>query len=331
MLAILAITAIFGVGMVADMLNGYELPEQEPEDLSDEVEDEEADVGFMPNQQQILDAVDATTLSGADDIFDGGDANDTVIGGAGDDELRGNNGVDWLDGRDGNDTLIGGASSDALSGGAGDDYILGGAGEDAISGGAGNDTIVMGENDDIYDGVGAQGLGFEDSGDDLVRGGEGDDFLRDYDGADTLLGGTGNDTIIGSHPTLADTDADVLHGGFGTDLLIGDNGDTLAGGDGVDNFGVAFELGEDRDEVVITDLDAATETVTFAASDFGSDAVMEWEASYDAESEAITILLSGSHTVDGSVVTLDQEPAVILENMTADDVDLLKVSLDYAA
>ncbi len=331
MLAILAITAIFGVGMVADMMTDYQLPEQAPEDLSDEIEDEEADVGFMPNQQQILDATDATTLSNSDDTFDGGDANDTVIGSTGDDELRGNNGVDWLDGGDGNDTLIGGASSDALSGGAGGDYILGGAGEDAISGGAGNDTVVMGDNDDIYDGVGAQGLGFEDSGNDLVRGGAGDDWIRDYEGADTLLGGTGDDTLIGAHPSLKDASADVLHGGFGNDVLIGDNGDTLDGGDGVDNFTVAFEFDDDREEVVISDFDTTSETVTFAASDFGNDAVMEWEASYDADTETITILLSGSHTVDGSVVTLDQEPAVILENMTAEDVDLLNVKLDYTA
>ncbi len=331
MLAILAITAIFGVGMVADVLGSYEVPEQDPSDLPEELEKEDADVGFMPSQQQILDATDAATLSGNGGMFDGGDANDTVIGGAGDDELRGNNGVDWLDGADGDDTVIGGASSDALSGGAGDDYILGGAGEDAITGGAGNDTIVMGDNDDIYDGIGAQELGFEDGGNDLVRGGAGDDLLRDNDGADTLLGGTGDDTIIGAHPTLADTSADVLHGGFGDDVLVGDNGDTLDGGDGVDNFTVAFEFDDDRDEVVISDLDVATETVTFAASDFGNDAVMEWEASYDPDTETITILLSGSHTVDGSVVTLDQEPAAILENMTADDVDLLKVTLDYAA
>jgi Ca2+-binding RTX toxin-like protein len=174
-------------------------------------------------------------------------------------------------------------------------------------------------------------LGFEDGGNDLVRGGAGDDLLRDYEGADTLLGGTGDDTIIGAHSTLTDTSADVLHGGYGEDVLVGDNGDTLDGGDGVDSFTVAFEFDDSRDEVVISDLDAATETVTFAASNFGNDAVMEWEASYDPDTETITILLSGSHTVDGSVVTLVQEPAVILENMIAEDVDLLKVTLDYAA
>ncbi len=327
MLAILAITAIFGVGMVADVLGGYELPE---EDTSDSTEDE-TDSGFMPSQQQIQDAADAATLTEDGDSFEGNDTNDTVIGGAGDDELRGNNGVDWLDGGDGDDTLVGGASSDALSGGEGNDYILGGAGEDAISGGVGNDTIVMGDNDDIYDGMGAHELGFEDGGNDLVRGGAGDDLLRDFEGADTLLGGTGDDTIIGGHPGQSDTSADILHGGYGDDVLVGDNGDALNGGGGVDTFTVAFEFDDNREEVVISDLDAATETVTFAASDFGNDAVMEWEALHDPDTETITILLSGSHTVDGAVVTLDQEPAVILENMTAEDVDLLNVTLDYAA
>ncbi|MFY0662745.1 MAG: hypothetical protein JXR15_19805 [Shimia sp.] len=327
MLGLLAITAIFGVGMMADVLGSYAIPDEATADTPED----EADSGFMPSQQQLLDAADAATLSDTSDTFEGDDADDTVIGGVGNDDLRGNNGVDWIDGGDGDDTIVGGASSDVLSGGAGGDYVLGGAGEDAISGGAGNDTIVMGDNDDIYDGIGAQELGFEDSGNDLVRGGAGNDLIRDYEGADTLLGGTGDDTLVGAHPSLADASADALHGGFGDDVLIGDNGDTLVGGDGVDAFAVAFEFDDTREEVVIADLDAATETVTFSASDFGNDAVMEWEASYDADTETITILLSGSHTVDGSVVTLDQEPAVILENMTAEDVDLLKVILDYTA
>lgn len=334
MLALLALTAIFGVGMVADVLNGFEEPDLDTGDLPDDTDNETEKREVTP--KPLLDISEAVILSDGDDTFEGGDGNDTVTGGAGDDDLRGNNGEDWLHGAEGNDTLHGGASGDGISGGEGADYILGGAGEDTISGGTGDDTIAMGEGNDLYDAtlveeLGLEGLGFENGGDDVVRGGAGNDVLRDYEGADTLLGGTGNDTVIGTHPTLADNSADMLGGGYGDDVLVGDNGDTLEGGDGVDNFTVAFEFDDNRDEVVIADLDAATETLTFAASDFGNDAVMEWEASYDADTETITIVLSGSHTVDGSVVTLDQEPAVILENMTADDVDLLKVILDYAA
>jgi len=334
MLALLALTAIFGVGMVADVLTGLEEPDLDAINQPDDAETETDDSDDSP--EQLLDVSEAVVLSDDDDTFEGEDGSDTVTGGAGDDDLRGNNGEDWLHGGAGDDTLHGGASGDGISGGDGADYILGGAGADTISGGIGDDTIAMGSGNDIYDAtlveeLGLEGLGFENGGDDLVRGGSGNDVLRDFEGADTLLGGTGNDTVNGTHPTLADSAADMLGGGFGDDVLVGDNGDTLEGGDGVDAFTVAFEFDDDRDEVVISDLDAATETVTFAASDFGNDAVMEWEASYDADTETITILLSGSHTVDGSVVTLDQEPAVILENMTAEDVDLLNVQLDYAA
>ncbi|SMP17505.1 calcium-binding protein [Shimia sagamensis] len=333
MLALLALTAIFGVGMVADVLNDFDEPDlgaSVPDDA--DVEAEEGEV----TPKQLLDVSEAVTLSDGNDTFEGDDGSDTVTGGAGDDYLRGNNGEDWLHGAEGNDTLHGGASGDGISGGEGADYILGGAGEDTVSGGSGDDTIAMGDGNDLYDAtlveeLGLEGLGFENGGNDLVRGGTGNDVLRDYEGADTLLGGTGNDTLNGSHPTLDDVSADMLGGGFGDDVLVGDNGDTLEGGEGVDEFTIAFEFDDNREEVVIADLDAATETVTFSASDFGNDAVMEWEASYDPDTQSITILLSGSHTVDGSVVTLDQEPAVILENMTADDVDLLKVTLDYAA
>lgn len=331
MLAIFALTAIFGVGMLADMVNGYDLPTPEEEDGEETPEDIGADAGYMPSQEQMSSALDVLALTDGDDTFEGADGTDTVVGGDGNDVLRGGNGVDWLDGEGGNDTVVGGASSDALSGGTGDDYILGGAGEDAVTGGAGNDTIGLGENNDIYDGVGAVSLGFEDGGDDLVRGGAGNDFLRDYDGADTLLGGTGNDTIIGAHAGTGDALADVLHGGFGDDILVGDHGDTMEGGDGVDAFTVDFEFDDTWDVVTITDFDAAQETLTFSASDFGPDAVMEWEAQFDAGTGQVTILLSGSHTVYGSLVQLDQEPAAVLENMAAEDVALLRVTLDLTS
>lgn len=328
MLAIFALTAIFGVGMLADMVNGYDFPAPEGEDGGDTPEGSGAESTYMPSQAQMSSALDVLTLTDGDDTFEGGDGADTVVGSNGNDVLRGGNGVDWLDGEGGNDTVVGGASGDALSGGAGDDYILGGAGEDAVTGCAGNDTISLGDNNDIYDGVGALNLGFDDSGDDLVRGGSGNDFLRDYDGADTLLGGTGNDTIIGTRSGLGDALADVLHGGFGDDILVGDHGDTLEGGDGVDAFTVDFEFDDSRDVVTITDFDAGQETLTFSASDFGPDAVMEWEAQFDADSGQVTILLSGSHTVDGNLVRLDQEPAAVLENMAAEDVELVRVTLD---
>ncbi|MBO9476540.1 hypothetical protein J7382_03235 [Shimia sp. R11_0] len=328
MLAIIAITAVFGVGMMADMLSGYDLPD---EGAADESEDPASDPSYMPSQAEFASADGLMSLTGDDDDFEGGAEDDTVLGEGGNDVLRGGNGADWLDGGVGNDTLMGGASGDALSGGAGEDYILGGAGEDAVTGGAGDDTIALGDNNDIYDGVGAGNLGFSEAGDDVVRGGAGNDFLRDFDGQDTLLGGLGNDTLNGTHPDSLDEMADVLEGGFGEDVLVGDNGDTLTGGAGTDSFEVAFEFDQDRDAVVIADLDAANEVVTFAASDFGADAVMEWEAAFDPDSGTATILLSGSHTVEGTLVTLDQEPALILQNMTAESVTQLQVTLDYAA
>lgn len=332
MLAIYAVTAVFGLGMIMDAMATFEVPETGSADTADD-EDPSLDTALdaLPSQDSLVTAEGATTLSENADVFAGTDAAETVVGGGGNDELRGQNGADWIEGGFGDDTLLGGAGDDALSGGAGDDYILGGSGGDVATGGLGDDRVVLGDDADVYDTVNASALGFAEGGDDLVRGGDGNDVLRDVFGQDTLLGGAGNDTLVGGDRAFEDTLADILHGGDGNDALVGDDGDTLEGGAGVDRFTIAYDGATDFEAVVITDLDVGTESLSLPSSSFGPDANMSWEATFDAMDNSVTVLLSGTHTVDGALVTLNQEPVVVLQNMSADALTNLDIRFDQAA
>lgn len=74
---------------------------------------------------------------------------------------------------------------------------------------------------------------------------------------------------------VTDSSPDDLEGGDGSDLLLGDDGDTLAGGAGADDFGVLHFAG-DR-QVTIEDFDPSTETLTLLL-DNPSTAVITFEA-----------------------------------------------------
>ena len=84
------------------------------------------------------------------------------------------------------------------------------------------------------------GPGQNNTGDDIMEGGEGLDTIRGGDGNDSLLGDDGNDLILGGllNDTLSGGDnSDTLRGGDGNDFLSGESGnDFLADNVGSNNL-----------------------------------------------------------------------------------------------
>lgn len=125
--------------------------------------------------------------------------------------------------------IAGTEESDILVGTVGNDQIDAGAGNDAVKGGAGNDVL---------------------------RGNLGADYLEDTSGADSLYGGYGNDDLV-ALDLYGSGAPDLLDGGANDDALLGDNGDTMTGGDGADQFSVYWQPGDAP--VTLTDFGAAPE------------------------------------------------------------------------
>lgn len=251
-------------------------------------------------------------------------SDDTFTGTAANEDVRGQEGDDTLLGAAGNDTLGGGDGNDSLSGDEDNDRLIGNSGNDSVSGGSGDDTVVMGSGNDVY---GFDGLNpTSEAGDDMVRGGQGNDWLQDAEGADTLYGGLGNDTVIGAVAGSTDSTADILSGGYGDDLVIGDNGDTMTGGEGADDFGVGFDFGAGSAPVTITDLVAATESITIGVSADMSLASMDWSVAFDPASGVATIDIWGAEDTGSGPTLLPAETAIVLQNMTAADVANISIA-----
>jgi Ca2+-binding RTX toxin-like protein len=113
-----------------------------------------------------------------------------------------------------------------------------------LRGGNGNDTITGSSVADIIGGAGGR---------DRLTGGAGNDTLNGGAGRDLLFGGAGNDS---------------LSGGAGRDRLDGGAGDdAMSGGAGADQF--VIRSGRN----VVTDFDAAADTLLLARSNWGGAAL----------------------------------------------------------
>jgi Ca2+-binding RTX toxin-like protein len=224
--------------------------------------------------------------SGGDDVLDGGAGNDFLYGDYGADVLFGGDDDDYLRGdyvrhyrmaragtlEDWNTRYpvsfdVTRAGNDFLDGGAGDDEMYGDGGDDTLIGGTGNDILVGDYRRDFYfyeGGEWREGVFYPDpgdpapwtdeavldeSGDDVLEGGEGDDTLIGQRGDDILAGGTGADILFG------DVGADTLFGNDGDDFLYGDTdgpeiftgaNDFLDGGAGDDQL-----VGDSGDDVLV--------------------------------------------------------------------------------
>ncbi|MGH8745055.1 MAG: calcium-binding protein, partial [Burkholderiales bacterium] len=162
---------------------------------------------------------------------------DVLIGGAGDDILIGEYG---------DDTLYGGEGNDILAGWEGDDELIGGVGDDLMAGDLGRyerpDQRTISES--LLVGAGSLPAGgnsgaVEQTGNDLLDGGDGDDVLYGEGGDDSLIGGDGDDVLYGDADYLPEElhGDDMLDGGEGDDSLFGGAGkDSLYGGAGNDDL-----------------------------------------------------------------------------------------------
>ena len=223
-----------------------------------------------------------TLVGGANsDQISGGNSADMIFGGGGIDIINGDNGPDQISGGGGHDEVFGGKGADKISGGKGNDWLFGGDGGDTIIGDQGVDTLHGENGNDLLNGGSGRDVLFGGADDDTLYGGSGkdvlygeagDDILEDGLGKNMLDGGSGDDWLIGTlRSDLEDdlaamaqhTDADTLVGGDGNDILVGDNGDSMTGGAGDDDFWVnqMSTLGEATeqvfDAVVIEDFDLA--------------------------------------------------------------------------
>jgi Ca2+-binding RTX toxin-like protein len=237
----------------------------------------------------LLGAGGRDTIEGlaGDDVIAGEFNNDVLTGASGDDVVLGGGGNDFVDGSTGDGLLIGGAGTDTLTGGTGDDVPFGSSGSDVLRGGDGNDMLV--------------GLEFDRISGDLadsaatLRGAVTDTFgntVTDQQ-VDRLVAGVRSGDVTERGP-------DQLEGGAGNDLLIGDDGDTMAGDDGVDAFGIAYSTGNAVTQ--ITDFNYQTETLTLLVD--------------NPDTAQIEIRADGATT---TLVLVDGQPVARLLNQTAAD------------
>jgi len=205
--------------------------------------DDPADPADSPAIPYDLDGTIAS--AGAGDRIHGGDGTDTAYGGLGndivngnkdDDHLEGNNGTDTVHGNDGEDVIVGG-SFQQPSAGAGrpdtGDFLYGDAGPDLLTG---DNAVLVLVTDPAATTPVTRQRGFasghavtlldlgltpnaNNSGNDLMSGGDGMDVLYGQDGADRVKG---------------DADEDYAEGGQGSDWVEGDGADDdLVGGTSV--------------------------------------------------------------------------------------------------
>ncbi len=170
----------------------------------------------------------------------------------------------------GNDTVVGLDGDDLISGDAGDDVLYGNNGVDSVAGGDGDDQIFLGEGDDVS-GSSELADASQMLGDDVIRGGAGFDEIVDHVGANQLFGDQGADVldatdgIVAADPTASIADfgtAYTLNGGAGADTLIGDDGDTMIGGTGTDNFTAIRDFTRVQAAVQVVDFDVSEDVLT---------------------------------------------------------------------
>lgn len=138
---------------------------------------------------------DTLNGGGGRDFLWGGHGDDSLVGGNGDDWLGGEAGNDQLEGGQGNDQLEGLEDNDAISGGEGNDSAWGGNGNDTINGDAGDDQLVGGEGADSITGGDDHDTLWGEEGNDTIQGGAGNDELYGGDGQNILQGDAGDDYI----------------------------------------------------------------------------------------------------------------------------------------
>ncbi|MFI0849269.1 calcium-binding protein [Mesorhizobium sp. IMUNJ 23232] len=208
-------------------------------------------------------------LVGIEDLY-GTYFADTFHGDGNANKLYGQAGADTLFGDAGDDGLNGGIGNDVLDGGEGDDYLEGSGGDDVLCGGAGADTLRGFARTGTDDG-GTDTASYETATAKVVanlqnRANNTGDAAGDiYYLIDNLRGSDHGDSLAG------DGFANVIDGGGGNDTLRGYYGyDTLTGGDGQDIFVFSSALNASANVDMITDFNAADDTIRLEARIFSA-------------------------------------------------------------
>ncbi|WP_323783282.1 hypothetical protein [Thalassovita sp.] len=203
----------------------------------------------------------------------GDQGNDTITGSATDDEI--------LDHQAGT-VSVEGFDNDIVSAGAGDDVLMHQFGDDSYSGGAGDDLLysIQDEADAAPDAVVFDGEEGDDTlvgsivgaGDNLI-GGAGDDLLvSGMVRGDVSSETVGETTTLTIERAIGDAGADTLDGGAGDDIILFDRADSVAGGDGADDFRLDLndDAAADGDFAIITDYDRAEDVIALHVADAGA-------------------------------------------------------------
>ncbi len=216
------------------------------------------------------DGADGFAGSQGDDMFDGAGGNDLIVGQAGDDTLLGGQGNDWLIGLD---------DADDISGGDGSDVLIGGTGADHLDGGAGDDFI---ESANLVD----------------------EAALRDsLEGIQRI-----SDVVFQYDMAKSPDTGDVVELGDGNDTVVAGSGDTIAGGDGADEFALGDWISGD-DPVEVTDFDTAEDVLSFVYDGDGPPP----ELTVERDSQAgITTLRADGQAV---AVLRNSSPGFSLQNV----------------
>ena len=211
--------------------------------------------------------------AGGNDGIVGGDGTNIVFGGAGNDSFNGGSGLDVVLGDDGMVTLDDQrrpalvqttdptvAGNDTIYLGSGGGFALGGGGNDSVHASGGNNVLLGDDGRIAWDiqgrlsaivstdpGVGgADRLGADGGGSNIVIGGAGNDAIRTA-GAGILFGDDGeldftagrlvramtlDEAVAGSDSIAAGAGQNVIFGGGGSDVLTAAGGNNLVFGDG---------------------------------------------------------------------------------------------------
>ena len=199
------------------------------------------------------DPVDPVDPIGPVDPFTGDDTNETFAGTDGADRISAGGGDDTVYGGDGRDSIFtddfgreGG--NDTAFGGDGNDYIRSYGGKDVLDGGFGNDTLGGDNGDDVFFGGGGNDTIEAGADNDTIFGGAGDDDIEGASGNKLVYGGDGDDRIDTTYPAyggIRGLNTSEIFGGDGDDAIRFEDGSTVTGGLGADEFLLEDILSDD--------------------------------------------------------------------------------------
>lgn len=260
-----ALLALLGIGLLFSVFNDSDDGEssdreEEPETFTD---DDDVVIGDL-----FRDAIEANA---ADLVAEGELTQAQADAALGDVNFRG-----------GSLNIDTGAGDDYVAGSNGADTIVTGSGDDFVIGARGDDFINLGEGADVYgveqraietqdDTVGFPDGDFEilgseaqlEGGDDTILAGPGNDAISDGFGSNEIFGQQGADFIVAVDQEANRTTPDMVDGGFGNDTIFFDEGDTVTGNQGRDDFtlDVFRGVGTGYQASTITDFDPARDQI----------------------------------------------------------------------